>query len=205
MVSYMKCKVCGKKAEYRCVVCGEFTCGVHTQLRPICKECIKKEPRKYFIREATVEDKEAINSLVELFWGEPEQVTFGREFIVKDLPAFVAVSEDKIVGFISYSELDESDVLIVALGVLPEYQGSGIGKALLLVLEEKSRKLLKKRLLVSTSNDDLPALAFYQLMGFQIFEVVPNAIAEKHGGVFPGIGNIPIRDEIRLQKDITSM
>ena len=204
MVSYMRCKVCGNKAEFRCVVCGEFTCRVHTQLRPICRECIKKKTHKYFTREATVEDKEAIGGLVELFWSESEQVTFNREFTVKELPAFVAVSEDKIVGFISYSELNESDVLIVALGVLPEYQGSGIGKALLLALEEKSRKLLKKRLLVSTSNDDLPALAFYQLMDFQIFEVVPNVIAKKHGGILPGIGNIPIRDEIRLQKDITS-
>nr|MDO8045376.1 hypothetical protein [Candidatus Baldrarchaeota archaeon] len=33
--------------------------------------------------------------------------------------------------------------------------------------------------MVSTSNDDLPALAFYQLMGLRIFEVVPNATAEK--------------------------
>ena len=58
--------------------------------------------------------------------------------------------------------------------------------------------------MVSTSNDDLPALAFHQLMGFQIFEVVPNATAEKHGEAVLGIGHIPIRDEIKLQKIITS-
>jgi len=46
----------------------------------------------------------------------------------------------------------------------------------------------------------LPALALYQKLGFQIFEVKPNAITEKHGQVLAGIDGIPIRDEIRLQK-----
>jgi len=186
------------------MTCGKLVCDSHIQLRPVCKECVKKEIRNYFVREATIEDKETIGKIVELFWGEQEQVTFGEEYIVRELPAFVAVSEGKIVGFISYTELNEKDVLIVALGVLPKYQGSGVGKALLSALEKRARESLKDRLLVSTSNDDLPALAFYQLMGFQIFEVVPNAIAEKHGEAILGIGNIPIRDEIRLQKIITS-
>jgi len=67
-------------------------------------------------------------------------------------------------------------------------------------VEEKARQLSKRRLLVSTSNDDLPALAFYQKLSSQIFEVKPNAIAEKHGQLLAGIGGILIRDEIRLQK-----
>jgi len=199
----MKCKICGKEAVYRCITCGKLVCDTHIQLRPVCEECVRKEFRKYYIRKASDEDKESIGKIVKLFWGEQKQATFGKEYVVKDLPAFVAFSEGNIVGFISYSEFNKSDVLIVALGVLPEYQGSGIGKALLLKLEEKARSSKKKRLLVSTSNDDLPALAFYQLMGFQIFEVIPNAIADKHGAIFLGVGNIPIRDEIRLQKIIT--
>jgi len=58
----------------------------------------------------------------------------------------------------------------------------------------------KKRLLVSTSNDDLPALAFYQSIGFQIYEVKPNVIAEKHNEILAGIGGLPVRDELRLRK-----
>jgi ribosomal protein S18 acetylase RimI-like enzyme len=60
--------------------------------------------------------------------------------------------------------------------------------------------LQRKKLLVSTSNDDLPALGFYQALGFQIIEVVPNVIAEKHGKILTGIGGLPVRDELRLQK-----
>ena len=57
-------------------------------------------------------------------------------------------------------------------------------------------------MLVSTSNDDLPALAFYQSRGFHIYEVKPNVIAQKHGAVLRGIGGLPVRDELRLQKTL---
>jgi ribosomal protein S18 acetylase RimI-like enzyme len=57
-------------------------------------------------------------------------------------------------------------------------------------------------LLVSTSNDDLPALALYQSLGFQIYEAKPNVIGEKHHKIMKGIGGLPIRDELRLQKPL---
>jgi len=66
--------------------------------------------------------------------------------------------------------------------------------------EKEAENMQKKKLLVSTSNDDLPALAFYQSRGFQIYEVKPNVIAEKHGRILEGIGGLPARDELRLRK-----
>jgi len=90
----------------------------------------------------------------------------------------------------------------VALGVMPSYQNSGVGKSLIEKVEDEAKRLRKKTLLVSTSNDDLPALAFYQLLGFQIFEVKPNVIAEKHGALLKGLGNLLLRDEIRLRKNL---
>ncbi|MEM3825464.1 MAG: GNAT family N-acetyltransferase [Candidatus Bathyarchaeia archaeon] len=102
-------------------------------------------------------------------------------------------------GFVSFTELEDA-LLIAALGVLPRYQNAGVGKKLVEKVEAEAKGFGKGRLLVSTSNDDLPALAFYQSLGFQIFEVKPNVIAEKHGAVLIGIGGLPTRDEIRLQK-----
>jgi ribosomal protein S18 acetylase RimI-like enzyme len=86
---------------------------------------------------------------------------------------------------------------------LPKHQCSGVGKRLLERVENEAVKMRKKRLLVSTSNDDLPALAFYQTIGFQIYEVKPNVIAQKHGEIQRGIGGLPIRDELRLQKNLS--
>jgi len=143
------------------------------------------------------EEKETIREMVERFWGEPEQLTFDREFVVAELPAYVAKTENNIIGFISYAET-ENAMLIVALGILPKHQDIGVGRSL--VEKTEAKKTRKNRLLVSASNDDLPALAFYQSLGFQIYEVKPNVIAEKHCGILKGISGLPVRDELRLRK-----
>lgn len=119
--------------------------------------------------------------------------------MVAELPAYVAKVKDSIIGFISFAEADNA-FIIVALGILPKYQDSGVGKSLFKKVENEAKTNEKKKLLVSTSNDDLPALAFYQSLGFQIYEVKPNVIAGKHGGILKGIGGLPIRDELRLRK-----
>jgi ribosomal protein S18 acetylase RimI-like enzyme len=86
---------------------------------------------------------------------------------------------------------------------LPKHQGSGVGKSLVEAVENEAKKLKKRKLLVSTSNDDLPALVFYQSLGFQIYEVKPNVIAEKHKQILKGVNGLPIRDELRLHKILT--
>ncbi len=194
----MSCEYCGKDAIYRCNVCGKQLCMEHTKLRTVCSLCIEKTSLKYTIDKAAVDEREKIRGIVQLFWGEEEQLTFDRKFIVAELPAYTANIENDMVGFLSFTEVDDA-VIIVALGVLPQYQGSGVGRRLIKKVEVEAKKK-KKRLLVSTSNDDLPALAFFQSIGFQIYEVKPNVVAEKHGGILEGIGGLPVRDELRLQK-----
>lgn len=197
----MKCCYCTKDAVYKCAVCGQLLCGEHVQLRTVCPNHVKKAKLTYTITQKSNEDKESISKFVRTFWGEEEQLTFDREFRVPELPGYVAKSKDKIVGFISTAELDDATI-IVALGILPKHQGVGIGRRLIAKVEREAERTKKKMLLVSTSNDDLPALGFYQKLGFQICEVKPNAIAKKHGKILRGIGNLPIRDELRLKKNL---
>jgi len=157
---------------------------------------------KYTVEKARLQrDRKRIRELVQLFWGEQEQLTFDKVFTIAELPVFVAKIGREIAGFVSFVRM-RNDLIVVALGILPEYQGLGIGSSLIAKVEGEAKKSGSKKLLVSTSNDDLPALAFYQSLEFQIYEVKPNMIAEKHGNVKRGIGNLPIRDELRLQKSI---
>ncbi|RLG76181.1 MAG: GNAT family N-acetyltransferase [Thermoprotei archaeon] len=187
----------------RYYVCGKTVCLEHGRFGVVCSNCVlKKEKISFSIREARSKDCKVIGELVRAFWGEDVQVAFDIEFVVKDLPAYVAVEGDNVIGFISYYDLNSEDTLIVALGILPKYQGLGIGRALIYAVENRAKKASKKRHLVSTTNDNLLALAFYQVLGFQIYEVVPGAIAKKHGKAILGFNNIPIRDEIRLCKPI---
>ncbi len=196
----MSCKYCGKDAVYRCSVCGEMLCAEHVKLRTVCPSCIKKTTVEYTIHKVVLdEEREKIREFAQRFWGEEEQLTFDRKFMVAELPAYVAKVENNIIGFVSFTEANEA-IIVVALGVSPQYQSSGVGRSLIEKVEAEAKKLLKKRLLVSTSNDDLPALAFYQSVRFQIYEVKPNAIAEKHGRILQGVGGLPIRDELRLRK-----
>jgi len=121
--------------------------------------------------------------------------------MVPELPAYAAKIGKEIAGFVSFTEMDDA-LIIAALGTLPQFQNAGVGRSLIEKIEAEARRRKKTRLLVSTSNDDLPALAFYQLLGFQIYEVKPNVIVEKHGRVQEGMGGLPVRDEIRLRKNL---
>lgn len=196
----MSCMYCGKDGVYKCCVCGKLVCAEHAKLRTVCPSCRKEPILRYAINEVSSnEEREKIRESVRRFWGEEEQLAFDRKFMVAELPAYIAIVEDSIAGFIFFKELGNATI-IVALGVLPEYQGSGVGSGLIGEVESRAKKVRKRELLVSTSNDDLPALAFYQALGFQLFEVKPDVIAEKHGKIVEGIGGLPVRDELRLRK-----
>jgi ribosomal protein S18 acetylase RimI-like enzyme len=196
----VNCKYCGNVATYKCSVCGTLVCEAHAKQPTVCPSCIRKTKEKHAIRRASSEkEKDEIRRFVKQFWGEEEQLTFERKYNVAEQPAYVAKAGKKTVGFISFAE-NADHLIIVAIGVQAEHQGSEIGRALVKKVESEARKLQKKRLLVSTSNDNLPALGFYQALGFQIFEVKPNILAEKHGQVLAGISGLPVRDELRLQK-----
>jgi len=138
------------------------------------------------------------------FWGETKMECFDRVYDVAELPALGAYVEDQPVGFLSYA-IEEDALHIVMLNVLPEYQGAGVGKELVKTAVEEARKRGLSRLFVATSNDDLPALEFYQRFGFVIEEVVPARILELHGGVEAGFAGIPVRDEVRLQLTVTGI
>jgi len=196
----MSCEYCGKDAVYKCCSCGKLVCAEHARLGTTCHSCKREATVEYAVGRVTSnEEKKKIQELGKRFWGEEEQLTFGRVLSVAELPTYVARAKDRIVGFVSFTDFNEA-LLIAALAVQPDYQGFGVGTSLIKKVETEGKRLGKKKVLVSTSNDDLPALAFYQSIGFWIFEVKPNAIAEKHGKIMKGIGGLPVRDELRLKK-----
>jgi ribosomal protein S18 acetylase RimI-like enzyme len=168
-----------------------------------CPACIKKRRIDYIIEKVrTKDDVDWVRKIVVEFWGEERQLTFDREFDPVDYAAYYGRVGNSAVAFISIAE-DKEDLIIVALSVYPEYQGSGIGSSLVEKAELEARRLGKKRVLVSTSNDNLPALGFYQALGFHIFQVALDALARKHGKILAGIGGLSVRDELRLQKTLS--
>jgi hypothetical protein len=75
-----------------------------------------------------------------------------------------------------------------------------VGGYLLAEAELIARRLGLHRLVVSTTNDNLPALYFYQRRGYRMTVLVPDSVIEHTGQVNSGFAGIPVRDEIRLEK-----
>ncbi len=193
------CAFCGGKAQYRDGQTGQDVCLEHARLEVVAAGRRTPAP-PLTIRPAAAGDRGRIAELSLYFWDETEVDCFDRQYDVLVCPAFVACDGDEAVGVASYAlEADWEALILVVLHILPDYQGRGGGWALLEAVRDQAEQRGMGRILVATSNDDLPALALYQRYGFHIAEVIRGRIAKDHGGEFPGFGGIPVRDEVRLE------
>ena len=83
------------------------------------------------------------------------------------------------------------------------WQRAGVGGHLLAEAEALARRWAWRGLVVTTSNDNLPGLYFYQRRGYRIVAVVRDAVAlHPELKPVPGFADIPPRDELRLEKTI---
>lgn len=85
----------------------------------MCSSYIKGTIIEYTIYEVVLDGKrKRIRESVQLFSGEEEQQALDREFVVAELPAYVARSENNMIRFVSFMET-KHDIVIVTLGMLP--------------------------------------------------------------------------------------
>jgi DNA-3-methyladenine glycosylase I len=133
-------------------------------------------------------------------WGAPGMVTRGRLWIGEDLTAIRAVDGDEVVGLVSW-RANPDDWEIISVDSLR--RGERIGTRLLDAAVELARRGGARRAWLTTTNDNLDALRFYQKRGWRLVAVYPGAVAEsrKVKPSIPAIGSygIPIRDEIELE------
>jgi GNAT superfamily N-acetyltransferase len=83
------------------------------------------------------------------------------------------------------------------------WQRAGVGSYLLAEAELLARRLSLTRVVITISNDNIPAQYFYQRRGYRLTRVLPGAIAAlpQNAGLV-GFAAIPIVDEIQLAKDL---
>ena len=148
--------------------------------------------------------KPDLNTVLEIvtnLWGDPVMVVHGDVFHIADLPGLKAVIEDQIVGILHY-QLLEQECEILTLASLIE--GQGIGSALLDAIESIAKTTGCEKLSLITTNDNLHALGFYQRRGFHLAALYPGQVthAREIKPSIPLVGNhnIPIRDELKLEK-----
>jgi len=198
----MRCHYDERIAQHRCARTGEYICLAHARLDVVSVSTRVRLP-PVPVRAAQPEDYSTVKEMALMYWGETEVMCFDRMYDVLKLPALLAVSDGRVAGVLSYA-VEEDRLVIVMLNVHPEWQGRTTARSLLAMAEEEARKRDLLRLVVSTSNDDLPALYLYQRWGFVITDVKAGLILAHHGHEQPGFASIPVRDEIRLERCLAS-
>ena len=158
------------------------------------------ELRTFQVRPLDQDDCEWVARFLEEHWGSTQIVTRGTVHHADRLPGFVATQEDKPVALLTY-RVYGSQCEIVTLDSLVE--GIGIGSALIAAVRDAALRAGCTRLWLITTNDNLPALRFYQRRGFVLAALYPNALEQsrrlKPGISLVGIDGIPLRDEIELE------
>jgi GNAT superfamily N-acetyltransferase len=148
------------------------------------------------VRAKTAADQDWIDALLKERWGSALIVVHGATFDAGTLPALVAGERE---GLATYDpgrgELVTLDALALHRGV-----GTALVEALATLLRDAGHAALR----VTTTNDNLDALRFYQRRGFAIVAVRRGAVdeARKLKPTIPILGDhgIPLRDELELER-----
>jgi len=193
------CSICGEKAQFQCRGTSELLCLEHASMEVTTRS--QRCGGNATIDAARPPDYARVTTLAYHFWDETEVYCFGKTYDITSLPTYVARVDTEIVGAISYA-VERGRLVIVLLNVLPGFQGLGLGRGLIEATVEEAARQGLTRVVVATSNDDLPALYFYQRNGFTIADIRPGEVLRHHGGEVMGFAGIPVRDEIRLNRFI---
>jgi len=153
-----------------------------------------------FIQPLSKTHREWAIKLVKKYWKSEKIITRGKIHHIDKLPGFVALEGSVPVGLVIYN-IENKECEIITLNSLKE--NKGIGTELISAVKKIAITESCRRLWLITTNDNIPALYFYQKRGFRIAAVYPGSIKEyrKFKPEIPttGINGIPIRDEIELE------
>ena len=154
----------------------------------------------FIIRKIERQDKSWIGEFIKNKWGTKNVISRRQEYQVETLPGFVAIQDNEYAGLITFS-IKNGECQIVTLDSIVE--NIGIGTTLLENVIDYAFQNKCKRVWLITTNDNTPALRFFQTRKFKIKAIYCNEIeySRKLKPEIPlfGIDSIPIRDEIELE------
>jgi N-acetylglutamate synthase-like GNAT family acetyltransferase len=157
------------------------------------------------VRRATAGDRAAVDAIHDTTWGGPVVVGHGVAYDLRTLPTLVAVdAAGSVLGALAYHVGgDVLEVVSVASSGEGGGGGGGVGAALLTAAADEARGQGLRRLWLITTNDNLPALRFYQRRGMRITAVSPGAVdeARRRKPDIPVTGNegVELHDELTLE------
>ncbi len=137
-------------------------------------------------------------------WGSEVVVAHGERIILSELPGLAAVSAGRIVGHVSYRMVDGA---CEVTSIAADPPRTGIGSQLMDRVMAEARGAGCRSVRLTTTNDNLDALRFYQRRGFRLVAVRPGAVDDARRDLKPeipkvGSFGIPMRDELDLELEL---
>ncbi len=133
-------------------------------------------------------------------WASQIVISRGVAHDVAALPGFVALLGGEPVGLLTYHIAGDA-CEIVTLNSQVERRGAAT--ALIEAARAHAQAAGCRRLWLITTNDNFPAIRFYQKRGFYLVALYPGAVNDarriKPDIPFLGMDDIPIRDELEFE------
>ena len=189
-------------AVLRCGRCGRVAAWPDARLQVVCGCRARVDLTPPLVREATPADREFAEDIFRREFGGRQLVADGQPVTTEGAALLVAETEGGVAGALAWRRLADA-LHIVALATDPMWQRGGVGSYLLAEAELLARRLSLARVIVTLSNDNIPAQYFYQRRGYRLTKVIAGAIAaQARNEGLVGFAAIPIVDEIQLSKDL---
>ena len=151
------------------------------------------------------EQRLAVNAFLTEHWGSTVMMVRGEQVDMSRLPGIFVEEQSQITALLTYRIQGERCEIISLDSVIG---GRGVGTALIEGAVAIAQKAGCRTLAVTTTNDNLNALRFYQKRGFVLAALYPGSVerARRQKPQIPEVGEfgIPLNTEIELERMIVS-
>lgn len=157
------------------------------------------QARDLVVRPVQEGDRPTVEWLTTQLWGAAEVVVHDAVFYPAALPGFIAERAGRIAGLVTF-DVRPGVLEIVTINALDRH--TGIGTLLIEAIRAEAKRRGCHEITLTTTNDNIGALRFYQRRGFRLAALRPGAVDRSRllKPEIPRTGDygIPLRDEIDL-------
>lgn len=145
-------------------------------------------------------DREEVRRFIEQRWHGPLVMSHGKSYYPHKEQGLIERRDGQIAGLLTY-HVDHKDMELLTLNSTLE--GKGIGSSLMLDAIATAREIKCERIWLTTTNDKLRAVGFYQRLGFRMaainLGVVDEARKTKPEIPLTGERGVEVHDEIVME------
>ena len=191
-----------RPAVLRCGRCGRIADWKDARVQVVCSCRPRLELPPPLAREASAADRDRALEIFAREFGGRQLVAEGEPVSVSEAELLVAETEGGVSGALAWRRRD-GHLHIIALATDPMWQRAGVGGYLVAEAEALARRQGLPRVVVTMTNDNIPALYFYQRRGYRLSALLSGAVSSQlRNKDLTGFAGIPIEDEIQLAKNL---